>query len=266
MTTPKTPPAGRQPIPGKFVWYELVATPKQAKQAQAFYAELLGWKVVPFPMGDASYDMIYAAETMIGGYAPARDESKRAHWLACVSVPDVDAGLKLAAANGGKQLEPVRDIPNAGRRAHIADPLGAELYLFRNPAGDPPDGDAGQGEFFWNELHTPDPAKAIAFYEKVVGYTTETLGVGPGDAYHVLNSAGSGRGGVTAHLPPGVPAHWLPYVRVSDPDATLARVPKLGGKVLVGPADIPDTGRFGVLEDPSGAMLAVMNPMPRQPH
>ena len=34
---------------------------KDAKKAQAFYGEVLGWKVQPFPMGDSTYEMIYAA-------------------------------------------------------------------------------------------------------------------------------------------------------------------------------------------------------------
>ena len=49
----------------------------------------------------------------------------------------------------------------------------------------------------------------------------------------------------------------------NDPDATLARAKKLGGKVHVGPADIPGVGRFGVLEDPTGAVLAVMKALPQ---
>src|SRR5258708_31570165 len=55
-------------LPGKFVWFELVSA--DARRAQAFYAEALGWKVVPFPMGHATYELIYAGDTMIGGYAP----------------------------------------------------------------------------------------------------------------------------------------------------------------------------------------------------
>src|SRR5713226_963425 len=38
----------RKLIPGKFVWFELASS--DAKKAQAFYGEVLGWKVKPFPM------------------------------------------------------------------------------------------------------------------------------------------------------------------------------------------------------------------------
>ena len=66
----------RKPLPGKFVWFELVS--KEPKKAQAFYRDVLGWKVQAFPMGDQTYEMIYAGDTMIGrarAVAKRRDAS-----------------------------------------------------------------------------------------------------------------------------------------------------------------------------------------------
>ena len=114
----------------------------------------------------------------------------------------------------------------------------------------------------WNELHTTEPARAVAFYEKVIGFSSRAMDMGPSGTYHILSSAGVDRGGVSGILFPGVPPHWLPYVEVDDADATLARARKLGGKVPVGPHDIPGIGRFGIVEDPTGAVLAVMKTAP----
>ena len=61
----------------------------------------------------------------------------------------------------------------------------------------------------------------------------------------------------------GSAPHWLPYVTVDDPDATLARAKKLGAKIPVEPTDIPNIGRFAVLQDPTGALLAVMKALPQ---
>jgi len=252
----------RKPIPGKFRWFELVA--KDVKKAQAFYGEVLGWRVEGFPMGNFTYEMIYAGDTMIGGYmVPETDTS--GHWIAYVTVDDVDAAAKAAADAGGKVLDAPADIPTVGRSARIADPQGAELCLFRSANGDPPDVEnTPAGEFFWNELHTTDPVKALAFYEKVLGYTHETM-ESPGGKYHVVSKGGVGRGGITSHLPPGTRPHWLPYVVSNDVDATVARAKRQsGGAVLVGPEDIPGIGRFAVLRDPTGATLAVMKPLPRE--
>src|SRR5438105_2316360 len=207
---------------------------KDAKNAQAFYGEVLGWKVQPFPMGDSTYEMIYAAETMIGGYAPFKTGGQPSHWISYVSVEDVDATVKAAVANGGKVVEAPYDIPGVGRTARIADPQGAELSPFKNATGDPAD-EPAMGRWVWNELHTSDPTKALAFYEKVLGFSHRSMDMGAGGTYHIVSKGGTDRGGVTGHLPAGARPHWLPYVGVDDADATIARARKLGAKICMGP-------------------------------
>jgi predicted enzyme related to lactoylglutathione lyase len=247
--------------PGKFVWFEHAS--RDARKAQTFYAEVLGWKVESW---GESYDMILAGDTidtMIGGYAEPKADGENPHWISYVSVEDVDTAAKAAAANGGRVVEAPQDLPGAGRVARITDPQGAELCLFRKDGGDPPDGPATEPasprRFFWSELHTTDPVEALSFYTTVVGFAHRTM-QSPGGAYHILSTGGVGRGGITGHL--GGAPHWLPYVSLDDPDATLARARKLGAKVRMGPEDIPGIGRFGVLEDPTGAVLAIMKVLP----
>jgi predicted enzyme related to lactoylglutathione lyase len=250
--------ADRKPLPGKFVWFELVT--KETKKAQAFYGEVLGWKVRPFPMGSTTYEMIYVGETMIGGFAPAK-AGRPSHWISYVSVENVDATVKAAAANGGKVVEAPYDIPGVGRTARIADPQGGELCPLTSAQGDPPDTLPPAGSWCWNELHASDPMKAIAFYEKVFGFTHRSL-TNPQGTYHILSRGGVDRAGVTEHgaEEPG----WLPYVGVDDADATIARAKRLGATICVEPADIPDVGRFGVFRDPTGASLAILKPVPME--
>src|SRR5262245_61955253 len=120
--------ADRERLPGKFVWFEHVS--RQARRAQSFYGEVFGWKVTPFPMGDVTYEMILAGDTadaMIGGYAVPKGDAQPSHWIAYVSVEDVDTAAKATVANGGKVVEAPFEIPGVGRAARIADPEGAEL-------------------------------------------------------------------------------------------------------------------------------------------
>src|SRR5437660_5304920 len=152
----------RKLLPGKFVWFELVS--RDAKRAQAFYGEVLGWKTMPFPMGNTTYEMICAgetADTMIGGYAAPNSDRQTSHWISYVSVEDVDATAKAAAANGGRVVEAPYDIPGVGRTARIADPQGAELSPFKNAMGDPADALPPTGGWAWNELHTNDVPKTL---------------------------------------------------------------------------------------------------------
>ena len=44
----------RRSLPGTFVWFELIC--RDAKKAQAFDGEVLGWKAQSFPMGNRSYE------------------------------------------------------------------------------------------------------------------------------------------------------------------------------------------------------------------
>jgi predicted enzyme related to lactoylglutathione lyase len=252
----------RKLIPGKFVWFELVS--RDAKKAQAFYAGVLGWRVEAVPMGPAAYEMIYVGDTMLGGYATPSDDRQPAHFISYVSVEDVDATARAAVAAGGRLLGEPRDIPTVGRMARIADPQGAALNLFRSATGDAPDGTPPNGGWLWNELHTSDPARALAFYEKVLGFAHRALdGGGGAPAYHIISRGGADRGGVTALGPDEGPAHWLPYVTVDDVDRTMSRARERGATVELAPQDIPGIGRYGVFRDPTGAALAIMKPQPR---
>jgi uncharacterized protein len=254
--------SNKKPLPGKFVWFELYT--RDAKRAQAFYGEVLGWKVSPMPMGpDYTYEMMTVGDDMIGGYAEPTGD-RQPHWISYVSVKDVDATAKAAVAAGGKVIDPPTDIPGIGRFARIADPQGAELCPYKSSDDDDPDTTPTHGRWLWNELHTTDPAKAVAFYQKVFGYETRAMDMGPAGTYHILSASGQDRAGVTAHMKPGTPSHWLPYVEVDDADAAVARARRSGGTVLGEPSDIPGIGRFAIIQDPTGGVLAVMKSAPQK--
>ncbi|WP_296597153.1 VOC family protein [Phenylobacterium sp.] len=121
------------------------------------------------------------------------------------------------------------------------------------------------GRFIWYELMTPDIPAARAFYGDVVGWTASKM---PGDGmeYWVLEADGAGVGGVMMlgdeHKAQGVPPNWTGYVAVDDCDMAAAKVTSLGGSVIRPPADIPGVGRFAIVADPFGAVLAIMKPTP----
>lgn len=247
-------------LPGKFVWFEH-SSPDPAR-ARAFYQELLGWNVQSMPVGDQSYDMIMLGAEGIGGIRKA-ESGTPSHWMSYLSVPDVDAAFRAATSHGaGACLAPM-DFGPVGRAAIIADPTGATVSLWKGAQGDRPDVEqTALGDWFWNELLTPDAPRALAFYEQAFGFSHEDMDMGPGGIYHLLKSAdGKMRGGLMQSNLPQMPPMWLPYVKVADCDASVAHAGKLGATtVLVPPADIPNIGRFSVLLDPLGAAIALMKP------
>ena len=115
------------------------------------------------------------------------------------------------------------------------------------------------GAFSWNELMTTEVAAARNFYGALFGWETEAY---PGGDYHytLVKVGGEAVGGIMS-LPPdcaGMPPGWGIYVTVSDVEATARQVESLGGKLLRPPMDIPDVGRFCVLQDPQGATLCAI--------
>jgi predicted enzyme related to lactoylglutathione lyase len=122
---------------------------------------------------------------------------------------------------------------------------------------------SGVGRFVWYDLMTPDVDASKAFYTKVIGWGTSAFEIEGRPPYTMWTAGATAIGGIVPFQPhmQGMPAHWLSYVSVADVDASAARVAKLGGKVHQPPTDIPTVGRFAVIEDPQGGVIAIFRPM-----
>lgn len=241
---------------GKFVWFEHISNDPDA--AGKFYAELLGWKSEGFPMGGQTYHMIQNGAEGIGGMrtAPAGAPS---HWMAYLSVPDVDASAASAQKAGAKVLMPPTDFPPVGRGAALADPQGAVFSIWHGAEGDRADvKPIAIGDWYWNELMTSDADAALKFYQGVFGYSQDSMDMGPMGTYYILNKDGVRRGGLMKSPDPKAPTSWTPYVRVADCDAAAAKAKQLGATIYTPPTDIPNVGRFAIFADPTGAALGII--------
>ena len=49
-------------------------------------------------------------------------------------------------------------------------------------------------------------------------------------------------------MPAHIPSYWMPYFQVISVDASTSKAKELGGKAMVGPQDIPGTGRFAIVK------------------
>ena len=115
------------------------------------------------------------------------------------------------------------------------------------------------GAVSWTELSTPDPKAATEFYGTLFGWKFDAMDMGQGD-YHVVKVGEAAVGGIIAPptQAPGMPSAWGCYVTVANADASAEKCKSLGGKLLAGPMDIPNVGRFAVLQDPQGAVFNVI--------
>ncbi|MEW6253038.1 MAG: VOC family protein [Planctomycetota bacterium] len=119
----------------------------------------------------------------------------------------------------------------------------------------------GAGAVCWTELMTPDLERAKKFYSELIGWRFQEQNIG-GMRYIMFTPPGAEQpiGGMMAMEGPqwaGIPPHWLSYIMVANVDDRARRVTELGGQIKVPPTDIPDIGRFCVIADPTGAVIAL---------
>ncbi|MGD8396469.1 MAG: VOC family protein [Candidatus Eiseniibacteriota bacterium] len=115
------------------------------------------------------------------------------------------------------------------------------------------------GTILWHDLTVPDAGAVRDFYATVIGWRSEPVSMGEYDDFNLL-APGSDESvagicharGSNADLPP----QWLVYVAVDDVDACAARCREAGGSVVAGPRAVGG-GRFCVIRDPAGAVLAL---------
>ncbi len=125
---------------------------------------------------------------------------------------------------------------------------------------------SGHGSIHWSELLTPDPDAAKAFFEATAGWSVEAFDM-PNGKYWVCMAGGAPVAGimdVAATGKPDGPAQWMTYIEVDDIDATVGTVAASGGTVAHPPFDVPSVGRIAMIVDPTGAVVGMITPAPRE--
>ena len=245
--------------PGTFCWPELSTSDQ--KGAVNFYRELFGWDVDDQPIGPTeTYSMFKLRGKSVGAAYTKRAEEQGVppHWGSYVSVADADATTKRAQELGAQVFAPPFDVMDAGRMAVLQDPTGAVFHVWQ------PNKHPGAqilqepGTLCWTELATRDTTAAEQFYTALFGWTPKH-GTGGGMEYTEIANAGTPQAGIMPITPQmgNMPPAWTPYFMVTDVDASASKVKELGGQVYMGPADIPNVGRFAVVADPQGAAFAI---------
>lgn len=111
--------------------------------------------------------------------------------------------------------------------------------------------------FCWNGIVTSDPAKTLAFFPEVLGWTVQEVDMG-GDKVSMLANGETPLAHVRGPQMDGETTWWNNYLRVDDVDAVAAAVEKAGGKIVVPPTDIAP-GRFATVATPSGASFSLFH-------
>lgn len=243
---------------GTFSWTDLTTTDQDG--AKAFYSGLFGWEAQDNPVGDGVvYSMMLIGGKPVAAISPQpqaqRDAGVPPAWNSYVTVESADRSLDRAKQLGGTVHAPAFDVLDVGRMGVIQDPQGAFVLVWeprRNIGASLVNAD---GALSWNELATTDIEVASEFYGELFGWSFEPL-EGSEMPYMVIrNREGHSNGGIRPRME-NEPPYWLVYFGSDDLDGALARAGELGATTLVGAMDI-GPGRFGVLQDPQGAVVAL---------
>lgn len=246
--------------PGEFCWFELATSDQNA--AKQFYSQLFGWHMNDQPMGpDQVYTMLEKNGKSVGALYGMETERTAAgvppHWNTYISVDNVDEAAKRAKDLGGTLIQEPFDVMDVGRMATVKDPTGAVFSLWQANKHKGADVVDEPNAFCWYELNTRDTEKAKQFYSNLLGWQPSGS-----PEYTEWKQGDRSLGGMMAIQPDWgqVPPAWTNYVMVENADDTASKAKSLGGQAIVEPSDIPNMGRFAVLQDPQGAVFAVYQP------
>jgi len=116
------------------------------------------------------------------------------------------------------------------------------------------------GTIAWADLTVEDAPKVRDFYAGVVGWTPGEVAMGDYADYTMSPDGGTPVAGVCHARGPNadLPAQWIVYVGVADLDQSLAQAVALGGAVVRAAQDMGSYGRFALVQDPAGAIMALV--------
>jgi len=138
-----------------------------------------------------------------------------------------------------------------------AAPVAArDLLPPLNPA---PTGLSLPGKFIAFDLASPALSEQMAFYRSVFGWSYRTQP--SDDGYALVLNDGQPIGGMFSYDPPQGEqdgAVWVCLMSVTDVENAVRVAQANGGRLELGPADVPRRGRHALLRDPAGALFGAL--------
>jgi predicted enzyme related to lactoylglutathione lyase len=241
--------------PGTFSWADLSTTDTEG--AKAFYTGLFGWDTEDSPIPEGGvYTMLAKGGKYVAALSEAR-EGQPSAWNSYVTVESADDSAAAAGEHGGVVVMEAFDVMDVGRMAVVQDPTGAFFSVWEPRASIGAQRVNEPGAITLNQLNTSDPQRAQEFYKGVFGWRSESVSEDP--PYWGIYNGDRLNGGMMP-LPDGAgaPSHWLVYFGTESVDDGATRIAELGGRVIVGPMDVPG-GRILVAMDPQGGVFGLFS-------
>ena len=115
----------------------------------------------------------------------------------------------------------------------------------------------------WFEIQAEEPARAMRFYGGLFGWSFDSFG----DDYWLIRTGDPAQPGIDGGLlprrgpspPEGQPVNaYTCVVSVADVDDAVAKIPALGGAIVVAKFAVPSVGWLAYARDPEGNLFGVM--------
>jgi uncharacterized protein len=225
-------------------------------RAMAFYGALFGWEFEVGPPERMRYTHCLLGGRRVAALAEHPDPQATAFWWSMyLATGDCDATMRRVTDHGGSVVLAPMDVPDQGRMAVVRDPTGAQFGLWEGRGSVGCEVVNEPGALLRNDLVTPDPEPARAFYSAVFDFTLDGNPDLPDlDFTFLRRPDGHEIGGIMGIQ--GVPSSsWTTLFEVADTDAAVARAAEAGGTPGT-PEDFV-YGRLATVTDPFGTEFSV---------
>jgi predicted enzyme related to lactoylglutathione lyase len=242
-----------------FIWHDLMTS--DVEGAKKFYGEVVGWT---FETQMPEYSVASTNGSGMAGImaTPENLKDMPPFWSGYIYVTDVDETCAKIRKLGGKIHREPWNVPHVARMAVVGDPTGANFNImqpFPRESGGLPLSSA-MGAVGWNEAHVGDLVVAWEFYTTMFGWTKGTvMAMGAMGDYVLFQIDGKDVGGMMKKQQMLPMPMWLYYFNVDGIDAAMERITKAGGKIAMGPHQVPGGNWIVSAFDPQGANFNLLS-------
>ena len=225
-------------------------------RAMEFYAAVFGWEFDVGPAETGQYTMCLLRGRPVAAIMPNPDpDAAKFWWNMYFATDDCDGTIKRIVDAGGALLGEPMDVVDQGRMAIAQDPVGAQFGLWQADKFVGAQVVNEPNAWLRNDLVTPTPAQARAFYPAVFDFTLDgNPDLSGADFTFLRRPDGHEIGGIIGD-PAAVASGWGTLFAVTDTDEAVASAIAAGGS-----ADTPTDmvyGRIAEITDPFGTRFSV---------
>jgi uncharacterized protein len=225
-------------------------------RAMEFYRAVFGWEFDVGPEETGRYTIcLLDGRPVAAIMANPEPGATDFWWNMYLATDDCEGTAKRIADSGGTLVQAPMDVMEQGRMAVAKDPVGAQFSLWEAQSFIGAQVVNEPNSLLRNDLVTPTPEPARAFYAAVFDFTLDGNPDLPGlDFTFLRRPDGHEIGGIIGD-PTATSSAWTTLFEVADTDAVAAAAAAAGGTAGT-PTDFV-YGRIAEITDPFGARFSV---------